>query len=101
MNELPWYRGGLQFTCTQCGDCCTGAPGHVWVTDEEITALAALVGEDVEAFEDKYVRRVGARKSLREFPNGDCVFWMARRDAARCMKPGRDSVAPGHFGNPT
>jgi len=75
MQELPWYRDGLQFTCSQCGDCCTGAPGHVWVTNEEIAALAAAVGEDLGAFEDKYVRRVGARKSLKEFPNGDCVFF--------------------------
>jgi Fe-S-cluster containining protein len=74
MKELPWYRDGLQFTCSQCGDCCTGSPGHVWVTNEEIAAMAAAVGEELEAFEDKYVRRVGARKSLIEFSNGDCVF---------------------------
>ena len=33
------------------------------------------MGLDVEEFEDKYVRRVGARKSLKEFPTGDCVFF--------------------------
>jgi Fe-S-cluster containining protein len=75
MAELPWYHEGLQFTCSQCGDCCTGAPGHVWVINAEIAALAALVGETVDDFEDKYVRRVGARKSLKEFPTGDCVFF--------------------------
>jgi len=75
MSDLPWYSGGLRFTCTQCGDCCTGAPGFVWVTSAEIEALAALVGMDVEAFEDQYVRKVGARKSLKEFPSGDCVFF--------------------------
>ena len=75
MPDLPWYHAGLRFTCSQCGDCCTGAPGHVWVNNEEIAAIAAVVGMDVEAFEDQYVRRVGARKSLNEFPNGDCVFF--------------------------
>ena len=75
-DELPWYHEGLQFTCSQCGDCCTGAPGYVWVNNEEIAALAALVENgDAEAFEDKYVRRVGARKSLKEFPDGACVFF--------------------------
>jgi uncharacterized protein len=73
--DLPWYHAGLRFTCSQCGDCCTGAPGHVWVNNEEITALAAAVGLAVEPFEEQYVRRVGARKSLKEFPNGDCVFF--------------------------
>ena len=75
MSDLPWYKDGLRFTCSQCGDCCTGAPGHVWVNADEIEALAATVGLDAEAFEDKYVRRVGMRKSLIEFPNGDCVFF--------------------------
>ncbi|MCA9053922.1 MAG: YkgJ family cysteine cluster protein, partial [Planctomycetaceae bacterium] len=61
---------------SQCGDCCTGAPGYVWVNKDEIAALAAISGaEDVEDFEREYVRRVGVRKSLREFPNGDCVFF--------------------------
>jgi uncharacterized protein len=73
-NDLPWYRDGLRFTCTQCGDCCTGAPGHVWVNNEEIIALASLLGMSEEAFEDTYVRRVGARKSLKELPTGDCVL---------------------------
>lgn len=75
MAQQRWYKDGLQFECTQCGDCCTGAPGYVWVTGPEIEALAKQVGEEVEAFEDKYVRRVGVRKSLREFSNGDCVFF--------------------------
>jgi uncharacterized protein len=75
MTDEPWYADGLKFECSQCGDCCTGAPGFVWVTNDEIAALAALVGESVEDFEHKYVRSVGVRKSLREFPNGDCVFF--------------------------
>jgi hypothetical protein len=75
VSDLPWYNAGLRFECTQCGDCCTGAPGYVWVNNEEIQALAATVGLGVEEFEDTYVRRVGARKSLKEFPTGDCVFF--------------------------
>lgn len=74
MSDLPWYHAGLKFECTQCGDCCTGSPGHVWVNNEEIAALATLLGTSVDEFEDQYVRRVGARKSLKEFPGGDCVL---------------------------
>ena len=76
MSKKPWYADGLQFECTQCVDCCTGAPGYVWVNKSEIEALAAEAGyDDVAAFEQEYVRKVGIRKSLREFPNGDCVFF--------------------------
>jgi hypothetical protein len=71
----PWYKDGLRFKCSQCGDCCTGAPGYVWVNKAEISQLAALLGEAIEDFEHKHVRKIGIRKSLVEFPNGDCVFF--------------------------
>lgn len=74
MPNQPWYADGLKFKCTECGDCCTGAPGYVWVNKEEIEAIAALMQLGVETFEDKYVRQVGVRKSLVEFPDGACVL---------------------------
>jgi Fe-S-cluster containining protein len=75
MSEELWFKDGLRFQCTQCGDCCTGAPGFVWVNKEEIAALAQQVGMPVAEFEAKYVRTVGIRKSLVEYENGDCVFF--------------------------
>lgn len=75
MSELPWYHQGLKFRCTACGDCCTGAPGYVWVNAQEIAALAKRLDLSVEEFEQRYVRKVGIRKSLVEFDNGDCVFF--------------------------
>ena len=74
-EKQPWYADGLQFECSQCGDCCTGAPGFVWVQQQEIDDLAREVELSSEEFEEKYVRKIGARRSLREFPNGDCVFF--------------------------
>jgi Fe-S-cluster containining protein len=71
----PWYKDGLRFQCTGCGDCCTGAPGFVWVNKEDIGCLAAETGLAVAEFEARYVRLVGVRKSLHEFENGDCVFF--------------------------
>jgi Fe-S-cluster containining protein len=78
----PWYQDGLRFECTQCGNCCSGAPGYVWVNQEEIDALAKQLDMSPEAFEKKYVRPVGVRRSLVEFPNGDCVF--LDRETRRC-----------------
>jgi len=78
MSDQPWYREGLQFRCSGCGNCCTGAPGYVWVNKEEIAALADEIGEnDLRRFEEEFVRLVGVRKSLRELPesNWDCVFF--------------------------
>ena len=84
MDDQPWYQDGLRFNCTGCGNCCTGAPGYVWVNKEEIAAMAAAVGEpDIKQFEKQYVRMVGIRKSLKEIPGSwDCVFLDA--ETRRC-----------------
>ena len=74
-SEEPWYKDGLKFSCSGCGDCCTGAPGYVWVNKAEIEAIAALVKLPVEEFKEQYTRKVGIRHSLNEFGNGDCVFF--------------------------
>ena len=77
MDDRRWYQDGLRFQCTQCGDCCTGAPGYVWVNKTEIETLAAKLEMSVTSFETQFVREVGVRKSLVEFSNGDCVFFDA------------------------
>ena len=74
-GKEKWYSDGLKFKCSGCGDCCTGAPGYVWVNKQEIRDLAKLAELEVAEFEKQYVRRIGIRKSLVEFPNGDCVFF--------------------------
>jgi Fe-S-cluster containining protein len=74
-TETPWYREGLAFTCTQCGNCCTGAPGYVWVDEDEIARLAEFRGETIDGFARQFVRRVGGRYSLIERPGWDCIFW--------------------------
>lgn len=72
-----WYREGLRFRCTRCGHCCTGAPGFVWVEDEEIAAIAAYRSEPLAETIGLYTRIVDRRphRSLREKANGDCVFF--------------------------
>ena len=37
--------------------------------------MAAALGLSADEFRAAYVRRVGARLSLKEFPGGDCVLW--------------------------
>jgi Fe-S-cluster containining protein len=70
-----WYQDGLRFTCTQCGKCCTGAPGFVWVNQEEITQLSQAMKMRPEEFVTQYTRMVGIRRSLIEKPNYDCIFY--------------------------
>ncbi|MBQ3387733.1 MAG: YkgJ family cysteine cluster protein [Thermoguttaceae bacterium] len=74
-KESVWFKEGLRFGCRQCGRCCTGEPGFVWVTDSEIAQIAREVGLPAIIFENQFVRRALGRKSLTEFPNGDCVLF--------------------------
>jgi len=69
-----WYADGLRFQCTQCGDCCTGAEGYVWVNQAEIDAMAARLEMTPTDFEAAHVYRVGIRRSLKERAGGDCVL---------------------------
>jgi len=71
----PWYHDGLRFRCTRCGNCCTGAPGYVWLDEEEIAAIAENRGETIQEVTALYTRHLPRGRSLREKTNGDCVFY--------------------------
>jgi Fe-S-cluster containining protein len=71
----PWFQDGLRFACTQCGKCCTGEPGFVWVNEAVVEALAAFRGEPVREFVPLYTRTARGKRTLKERANGDCVFW--------------------------
>src|SRR5579871_714152 len=71
----PWYRAGLRFCCTRCGKCCTGAPGRVWVNDEEMAVIAEYQNEPLDQVVGLYTRVAERGRSLRENANGDCIFY--------------------------
>ncbi len=70
----PWYVDGLRFACTQCGNCCGGAPGYVWVDAEEVSHIAVELGLTEVECRLLHVRRVGRGHSLLEEAGGDCQF---------------------------
>jgi Fe-S-cluster containining protein len=71
----PWYADGLQFSCTRCGKCCTGEPGYVWVTEEELAAIAQFRQQPLAEVTQLYTRRARGRITLKEKVDGDCVFY--------------------------
>jgi Fe-S-cluster containining protein len=74
----PWYGGGLRFTCSQCGNCCTGGPGYVWISKVEISRLAEHLKLTTAQVISRYCRKVGNCYSLKESRNSrgeyDCIF---------------------------
>jgi len=76
MKPGAWYRDGLSFTCTRCGNCCSGFSGTVTVSDKEIAVLAARLDLEEAVFRARYTRVMPEGFiSLTEKPNYDCVFW--------------------------
>ena len=76
--DTVWYASGLRFTCTQCGNCCTGGPGYVWISVEEVVRLARHLKLSPEQVVERYCRKIDGKFSLRERRNArgeyDCVF---------------------------
>lgn len=74
--RAPWYAEGLRFECQpDCGACCRGPGGHVWVTHPEMLALGEALGLTPAELKARYVIRVRRRWSLRDQEGtGDCIF---------------------------
>jgi len=71
-----WYGGGLRFSCTRCGNCCTGS-GTVRVDNAEQEAIAAQLGIDTASLRRAYLHPLGNREfTLKEKENTDCIFFV-------------------------
>jgi len=81
-QDVPWYENGLKFRCSQCGNCCTGDPGRVWVDADELKQIAELLELSIGEVRLHHTRLYGGRLSLTEFANGDCTFFDA--EMRRC-----------------
>ena len=64
-----------EFVCKRCGTCCR-EQGYVYLTDDDVDAIAASLGMDVVAFTERYTRLTQQRKglSLVEQDDGACIF---------------------------
>ena len=73
-KKKTWYADGLDFTCVQCGACCSGEPGYVWVSKEDRKKIDAFLDLEPGEFKKRYTRAWFGRVSLKEHENGDCCL---------------------------
>ena len=75
---MAWYSGGLKFSCRRCRHCCSGEPGYVFLSKEEIEGLAAFLGVSFDEFLEKYARPIDRGTyydySLKELEDYSCIF---------------------------
>lgn len=82
--------------CEECGGkCCAGSSGYIFVNDDEITAIAKLLGEEERVVRGCYIKKIGKLQSIKEreisktnyecwfFENGKCTIYSARPDQCR------------------
>lgn len=66
-------------SCRECGGkCCTGMSGNIWVTAQEIAAIADLLGTNQLVIIQEYLNQIGNRWSIRERHIDDqfaCIFF--------------------------
>lgn len=85
---MSWYKKGLKFKCTGCGQCCTHEPGFVWLSALEIQEIAAHLKISKEDFIRRYTRTVFGRISLLESKiNFDCVFLKDKKCQIYSVRP--------------
>ncbi len=70
-----FFDNGLLFECTQCGECCTGAPGTIYVGPEEIRSIAAALTMPIKRFVSQYLYPYNDSYSIREDQDGRCLFF--------------------------
>lgn len=98
-KEPPFFfEEGIRFECIRCGVCCTGEPGTVYITTEEIQAAALFLDIPEPSFIDQYCYPFRNAYSLREQDDGRCAFF---EDGCRIypVRPSQCRTYPFWFDN--
>jgi len=72
---IPWFKDGLHFKCTGCGKCCTGSPGYVFLSEEDLLVLALSLNLSIAECTALYTCEVEGQLCLIDAPEStDCIF---------------------------
>ncbi|MBP7652342.1 YkgJ family cysteine cluster protein [Candidatus Dependentiae bacterium] len=80
MNEIikSIKTDRIQFNCIQCGNCCSGATGYVWLTDTEQKNISDFLGIPLKDFKKKYTKKENLKTTLIEIKKNEsdyrCIF---------------------------
>ena len=86
MKNQPFYAEGLCFSCIRCSACCRHESGYVFLSETDVSRLAAACKITYTEFVERYCRWIPStplnsseykseRLSLKEKSDFDCIFW--------------------------
>lgn len=75
-----FFEKGLHFSCTRCSACCRHESGFVFLSKQDVDALATELSMTYSNFVETYCRWIPIgdacdQLSLKEKFNFDCIFW--------------------------
>jgi len=69
------FDAGLHFACRRCGTCCTGTPGIIRVSADEIDRITAYLDVPRQQFRRDFLIQWQATLSIGEHADGRCFFY--------------------------
>lgn len=70
-----FFDDGIRFECRRCGDCCTGDPGLIRISEEEIRILADFLKMTAPDLIRIHLRPIASGFSVVEDSDGSCRFY--------------------------
>ena len=74
-SSACFFDEGLRFECQRCGQCCTGAPGSIYISPDEINCIASYLKIETRPFLEQYTYPFKDSRSIREDSSGRCLFF--------------------------
>jgi Fe-S-cluster containining protein len=97
--ERPYFfDAGIYFQCRQCGQCCVGEPGTIYVTKDEIATLAGHFRLTIPEFTERYLYPFKDSFSIGEDADGRCLFF-DNGCTIYPLRPGQCRTFPFWFSN--
>lgn len=70
-----FFDNGVRFQCTQCGLCCNGEPGIVYVDSGEAERIAAFLEVPLDVITGRMLDPFEGGYKARETEDGRCIFY--------------------------
>ena len=93
-----FFDEGLRFECQQCGACCVGDPGTIFVSRAEAETIAAHLQMPAAAFTHTCLYPYKSAYSIKEDDTGRCLFFDGGC-TIYAVRPGQCRTFPFWFSN--